>query len=382
MICPHCGEAARFEGYRPKTVTGVLGEMVLQRGYYHCGHCHQGYFPWDEQLRLSGQRLTPGARELTTLAGIVDTFGEASERTLIKMCGIYLSESTVQHTTEAAGQDVGERLEKGQVFGPREEWKWHKDARGRTCGYVSADSTGIPMQGSEPGSKADGRMAYVGMIFNPLPRDAKKRDTVAMPCDGARYLAGFYTLEELGQQLRRQGAHVGMDPVEQWIALTDGGSGLENFMDVNFPRAQKILDFRHATEHLETFAAKYRPGKVGKRLLEAWCHTLKHAGGQRVLQLAERLKPERMTAEAAEEHGKLLTYLGNHVHKMDYPEYLRRGWQIGSGAIESACKNVINRRLCMGGMRWGEPGSDAVAHLRALYRSDPGQWEAYWAFAV
>ncbi len=67
---------------------------------------------------------------------------------------------------------------------------------------------------------------------------------------------------------------------------------------------------------------------------------------------------------------------------MDYPEYLRRGWQIGSGAVESGCKTVVNQRLCLGGMRWGEAGSDAVAHLRALYRSDPDQWDAFWAHAA
>ena len=51
---------------------------------------------------------------------------------------------------------------------------------------------------------------------------------------------------------------------------------------------------------------------------------------------------------------KALTYFRNHAGRMNYPEYLRRGWQIGTGGVESACKNVINHRLSMGGMRWGE----------------------------
>lgn len=359
----------------------MLGAMSVERAYYHCEHCHHGTFPWDEKLRLSPHQLTPGAQELTALAGINNSFGEAAERALVKMSGLRLSESTVQRTTEAAGQELGERLEKGAVFGPRQPWQWHQDAQGRTCGYVSVDSTGIAMQGAKPGTEADGRMVYVGMVFNPQPRDAADRDKLAMPCDGVRYLAGLYTLEALGRQLRGQAAHVGMESVDQWIALTDAGSGLEQFMDVNFPRAQKILDFRHATDHLEDFVEQYRPGRAGAKLLTAWCHTLKHAGGQRLLQLAERLKPKQMTAAAAEEHGKLLTFLRNHLHKMDYPHYLRQGWQIASGAVESACKNVINRRLCMGGMRWHEFGGDNVAHLRALYRSDPEQWDQYWAVA-
>lgn len=377
MICSQCKESARFIGYRPKNFTSVLGAMELERAYYHCDHCGNGHFPWDQILRLSPKKLTPGAQELTALAGITDSFGEAAERTLVKMSGIRLSESTVQRTTEATGQQLGERLQKGEVFGPRQDWEWHTDACGKTCAYASVDATGILMQGEEPGSEADGRMVYVGMVFNPQPRHTDA-EALAMPCDGVRYLAGLYTLEELGLQMRRQAAQVGMNAVEQWLALTDGGSGLEHFIDVNFPRAQKIIDFRHATEHLGDFTKKYRPGKAGERLLDAWCHTLKHAGGDRVLHLVEKLNAKTMTVEVQEEYSKLLTFLRNHVHKMNYPEYLRQGWQIASGAVESGCKNVINRRLCMGGMRWGEFGSDGVAHLRALFRSDSDQWDAFW----
>ena len=89
-----------------------------------------------------------------------------------------------------------------------------------------------------------------------------------------------------------------------------------------------------------------------------------------------------MAEAVQQEHEGLLNFLRNHAHRMDYPDYLRKGWQIASGGVESACKTVVNQRLCMGGMRWGEEGSDAVAHLRALYRSDADQWEAFWAMAA
>src|SRR5262249_32257177 len=100
------------------------------------------------------------------------------------------------------------------------------------------------------------------------------------------------------------------------------------------------------------------------------------------LKVLQRLDRKKMTAEVEKELDGLLNYLNNHVHRMDYPRYLQQGWQIASGAVESACKTVVNQRLCLGGMRWGEEGSDAVAHLRALYRSDPDQWETFWAQAV
>ena len=63
---------------------------------------------------------------------------------------------------------------------------------------------------------------------------------------------------------------------------------------------------------------------------------------------------------------------------MDYPRYVRNGWQIGSGPVESACKTVVGNRLKGGGMRWGKNGADAVCHLRGLYLSEPTCWESFW----
>ena len=265
------------------------------------------------------------------------------------------------------------------MFGRGPAWDWNRDAAGRTRAYVSPDATGILMQGPE-GAKVEGRMVTVGMIYNPQRRDPEE-ESLSKPCDGARYLAGRYGLEELGPRMRRQGARVGMDKAELWIALTDGGNGLEHFMAVNFPRATPILDFQHGATHLAAFAKQFRP-ETSEKLLAAWCHTLKHAGGAVMIRVLERLDRKKMTEEVRLGHDGLPNYPRKNVGRMDYPTYLGNGWQIGSGAVESACKTVVNQRLCLGGMRWGEEGSDAVAHLRALYRSDPDQWEAFWGYAL
>ena len=358
----------------------MVGDLKIERGYYHCGSCGQGHFPWDEVLRLSPQRLTPAAQEVTTLAGIQESFGKAAERTLPKLAGITLSESTVERTTEAAGEELGQALAAGQVFGPKQTWDWYKDRAGKTCAYVSLDATGILMQGPG-GAKVEGKMVTVGMIYNPQPRDPDE-EALSKPCDGVRYLAGLYGLEELGLQMRRQGAHVGMDNAEQWIALSDGGNGLDDFLDINFPRAVRILDFQHAAGHVSSLAKLVRPGAFGERLASSWCHTLKHAGGGQLLKVLGKLDRKTLSEEARAKHTNVMDYIRKNLHRTDYPKYLRHGWQIASGAVESACKTVINQRLCMGGMRWGEDGSDGVAHLRALYRSDADQWDSYWRDAA
>jgi hypothetical protein len=375
MSCPHCQDDARFVNYRRKLVTTLIGDIRLPRAYYHCPHCCQGWFPWDQILRVLNRR-TPGAEEVIALLGTSDSFVKVADRTLYKATGLDLSESTIQRATEAAGTRLGEMLKAKQLrCQPSKEWQWHEDLEGQPCAYVGVDATGVMMQG--PGaSKADGRMAYVGMLFNPQPLAAEDRD-VCKPCDNTFYLAGHYGLAELGKQLRHQAEALGIRSAKRWIALTDGGNGLEDWIDLHFPRSIKILDFRHAAEYLGKFAAAYGKADAPEQL-SSWCHVMKHEGGEAIWSLLHQLDRRKMTAAAREEHEKVLRYFKNNLHRMKYPEYVAKGWQIATGAVESACKTVVNQRLCMGGMRWAEEGSDPVCHLRALFRSDEEHWDTFW----
>jgi hypothetical protein len=326
-------------------------------------------------LGLGAQALTPAASEVTSIAGVQNSFAQSSEVTLQKLCGLRLSESTVERVSEAAGERVAKLLEDKQTFGEKKSWPWQRDARGKTCAYVGLDATGVRQQGQR-GARAEGRMAYVGMVYNP---DSQHDDRPVKP-HSVRYLAGFYELDELGLELRRQAAQVGWDEAEQQIALSDGGSGLEDFFRKNFPRAECILDFWHAAEHLTELGLALWPDDqvLRQERVARWCHRLKHEGGEAMLATLEELELSGSPASTRAAHADCLRYFQNHRHRMDYPRYLANGWQIGSGPVESACKTVVANRLKGSGMRWGEDGSDAICHLRALYLSEPGQWEAFW----
>src|SRR5262249_20332260 len=109
---------------------------------------------------------------------------------------------------------------------------------------------------------------------------------------------------------------------------------------------------------------------------QAWDHRLKHEAGRAVLaELVGLARPRRMALRKVWQD--TITDFQNHGHRMDYPSYRAKGWQIGSGPVESACKTVVGQRLKGAGMRWGEPGSDAVCHLRALFLGEKGQWDAF-----
>jgi hypothetical protein len=382
VSCPACRGPSKFQGRRDKTFVSLLGPVVLSgRAYYLCPACRKGHVPVEGALGLSAPTLTPAAEEVATLAGTVGSFAEAAEKLLPRMAGLRLAESTVERTTESAGARLGASWAEGHTLGPAADWPWNRDARGRTVAYVSVDATGVGMQG-DGGAEADGRMAWVGKVFSPRAEPTEAAPRPHPP--KARYQAGLMGLEELGGRLRRQAAQVGMDRAEQWVALTDGGNGLDDFMDVHFPRAVRVLDFYHAAEHLGDLAKAYSGGDAAAagELTEGWGHRMKYEGGGAILATLEALDLEGRSAAAREEHRLVTGYVRTNLHRMDYPRYRAEGWQIGSGHIEAACKTVVNQRLKQSGMRWGGDGADALCHLRALYEGEPGQWDAFWQRSI
>jgi hypothetical protein len=378
VSCPGCGQSAAFHGHRCHTPTSLVGPVRYQRAYYFCRRCGHGLFPFDRQAGLTARNLTPALERVATLAGAVADGFEKGADLLHEMAGVRLGESTLRRTTEGAGGRLAEALRAGQTFGPKTAWPWQRDYDGRRVAYVEVDATGVRQQGPR-GSSAEGRMAYVGMVCNPAP-EWPWPDEPVRPMR-SRYVSGLYPLPEVGPLLRKQAGQVGMDGADCWVGLSDGGGGPEDRITENFPRVEVvILDFFHPAEKLTGLARLLHPDEPTRAEEQArqWCRLLKEEGGA---VLAAVLREEAWPARRpglAEAVAEVVGYLERNAHRMEYPEYLARGWCIGSGAVESACKTVVGQRLKLAGMRWGEDGADALCHLRALYRGEKGQWEAFW----
>jgi hypothetical protein len=363
----------------------LFGELTYRRAYYHCDDCGQGVFPTDTEFGIE-RKQTLAAREVESLAGMLHPFAEGAEQVLERMSGIRVSSSTVQRTTEATGAAVA--AQEAIPGGPNRQvkrWEWNRDNTGRRVGYVSLDATSVPQQGLHA-EKAEGRMPYVGAVFNPQVR--KVRTRAARRIWDVHYVAGLLSLDDMAQRLRWEAQAVGMKQADVVVCLTDGGNGLEECLTQSLAgvarQLQFVLDFHHACDHLTEFGQLLWPDDSASRQArtDAWCHELKALGGERILEILQNLDLAKAPPHVLEGYRKLKNYIGSNLHRMDYPTYLANGWQIGSGIVESACKTVVCRRMKQSGMRWREPGTDSLCHLRALYLSSDSRWERYWSRAT
>src|SRR5436305_1832752 len=206
----------------------------------------------------------------------------------------------------------------------------------------------------------------------------------AFGLDGGELTTGAAELacqEAVAEPLRHMAARVGISEAQRWIAVCDGGAGLEDLLRGHFGRIDEvILDFYHPSEYLGDLAKAWHggDGEAAEAAHKGWSHRLKHEGGAAILAWLEGLD---LTANprAQATWAEVVTYFRNQHHRMDYPAYLAKGWQIASGPVEAACKLVINERMNGTGMRWGRQGADAIGHLRALYLSESTLWSDFWA---
>jgi hypothetical protein len=134
----------------------------------------------------------------------------------------------------------------------------------------------------------------------------------------------------------------------------------------------EILDFWHAMEYAWAYA-RLQFGE-GSRRAEQWtgrlAADLKAGHVQEVIARLQALRPRAPDAAAARD--AVVRYYTTHAHRMQYDDYLRRGYGIGSGAVESVHKHVVHTRLRQAGMRWSVRGAQHVLALRGLLLN--GTW--------
>jgi hypothetical protein len=93
-----------------------------------------------------------------------------------------------------------------------------------------------------------------------------------------------------------------------------------------------------------------------------------------LMDLLVSFRPKKQ--EHAQEFDALAERISKNAWRIDYPEYLRRGYQIGSGAMESLHRTGSQQRTKVPGARWLPATSQAVFNLRMLQLV--GKWDAFW----
>jgi Uncharacterised protein family (UPF0236) len=159
---------------------------------------------------------------------------------------------------------------------------------------------------------------------------------------------------------------------EQMVFLSDGAPWLKQWIEDAFPKATSILDFYHLLEHLYVFSEAFFFEKPkGNEWVEQQKELLLESKVEEVLINIEALPACKRKQKTK---AKLQTYLKANLDRMDYKYYKTIGCGIiGSGAVESAHRTVVQKRMKLSGQRWSKKGAGNMLNLRVIYMNQ--QWD-------
>jgi len=370
------GVRYRFKGYRRRQMQGLFGKVELKRAYYVAGE-GRTYYPLDCEVSAEGH--TPGLQYYLALFTGQNAYQEAldqfhrifrpkgrdeiSMRKALDMdyqLGEGLEALRQQEIRQVLQQDSG--IAKAE---PIEETM-----------AVSIDATKVREKLGQRRAR-NGRKRYTigfkDVKIAAISRVCWDRRRGEASCEDSSYVSAVEEADEFFHRIWVEMQRRGVDPEKQPIVfLGDGAERIWNRVkDLRNPRSVEILDFYHAADYLSKTCKEL----YGEETRDYYAHyprwtKLLFRGKASVV--IEEFR-ELLAGARTDERRRLLRlqigYLQDNLQRMDYPRYRRMQLPIGSGTVESACKNVIGGRMKLGGMTWSPPGADGMAQIRASQKS-------------
>jgi len=150
------------------------------------------------------------------------------------------------------------------------------------------------------------------------------------------------------------------------VFISDGATWIKNWTEDAFPQAVSILDYYHVCEHLHEFSSSIFSDKAKEKL---WTDKQKEwilsGKVETVIRNIKRIGKNSKKAE------QLINYYTTNKSRMNYPYYRNIGCGIiGSGAIESAHRTVVQKRMKQSGQRWSCKGAQHMLNLRVVRKNN------------
>lgn len=368
--CP-CGAMAKYQLRRTAKTFTVFGWVAYRRAYYLCAHCHRGQYPLDRRLGLEPGRVSAGLASLLALAGVETAFEEGCkliERFLL----LEVSDNTLRKETQTFGQLQAHSEQDWQTQSQDPAYLQERQRTQPTHPkrlYGSIDGAHVPV-GDEWRELKAGGWYEVEQVHSAAKPGVGQLDELR--AKNIRYYCDIAEAETFGQLLWTTGVQCGADLADEIVFVADGAVWIWNLVERNFPRAVQIVDWYHAVEYLTPIAEAVYGADSPKG--QAWLERVRSALWEgRVDQVILACQAWGKHARAGEAARKAVTYYTNNARRMDYARFRAAGYQIGSGTIESGCKQIATQRLKRSGARWTLEGARMTAKARAAWLS--GQWD-------
>lgn len=306
---------------------------------------------------MNGFSQSPYLQETALYLGQGETFAHSSEL-LERLCGLSLSDKTIENLCHHYGEILEESLIKNsEVIDSKDVTEKLPNSRQNALHYVMVD-------GSYLLTRQDSwKETKLGRVFKGEDNFLvhQKRSVIRQ----SSFVSHVGESKDFTPKLATL-----LDGLTNLVFIADGATWFWNWVSEHYPDSIQILDFWHGYEKICQWA-KGHFKEVEKCNL--WCEKTKKMLFEGEI---KAIIDEIQVIDAQKNNDfkePLLTYLENNSHRMAYKNYTDKGYIVGSGAVESAQRNVIQQRMKRSGQRWTIKGAQQVLNIRTTRLSN--KWE-------
>lgn len=345
-----CGGSAHYERRREAMSITLQGRVSYRRAYYRC-KCGQGCYPLDEALGIQPGQMSEQLMKVAARFGITESY-ERSAEALTAITAVGLSPNSVRRACLALGQQVVEAettlLARSQDL--NEQLRQRREGPQPERLYASLDGFYAPFE--------DG--------YHEVKMGAFWETTPTNHATNIQYYLETQGLEAFSDLVWARAFARGAAQAKQLVFIADGAVWIWRIVTKFFPQAIQIVDWYHAVSYLVKVAqAAFGEGtEPAKRWLDQFRPALYDGRLATVMAACRALSGLAPKAVAEARH-----YFAANRTRLRYAKFRAMGLQIGSGSMESGCKQLGLARLTIAGARWSDPGARLLGKTRAAFLS-------------
>jgi hypothetical protein len=379
-VCPVCHQPlSRVTGDHRRSFECRFGTITIGRQRGYCKRCRKWRFPADTVLGLEETAgYSPRVQEMAALLASKMPVSEASV-VLEHLTGVQLPRATLDREARRQGERARQVRRQGD-----------EQARSGTPQAVQTELVLEPYQmiiqmdawnirerddwGKTKALRRAGReperwhWIYTGTCFR---MDHRGRTAGGRPVISDRgFVATREGLDALREQLHAEALRRGLGQAAGALVIGDGAVWIWRLADDRFGDARQRLDYYHAVQHLAVVGRALFGDDKAK--LKAWlrplAQQLKNHSAIKVVQQLEDILATLPAGTSVEVVQREVNYFHEHQDRMDYRAARRRGEPIGSGAIESTCRQA-QCRFKRPGQYWSQRGDESLLCLETFWRN-------------
>lgn len=368
----------------------VNGRVEVQRTIYW-NETYKSIAPLDKVLGIDTNSHSRGVREICCRESINNAFIKASDN-IERLAQITVSHESVRKIVEATGAKVSSLQHKAAL----EPEFAVEDCVEQTL-ITGTDGVMVPLvtekqKKNRRKTEAKKRKELSRKSYAKACRPRKGSDgdykEFKITCFYSKDKEQQYVMgtggdhKIIGRVMRKIAFKLGIDRARLSYSVSDGAVWIDNNYRVYLPMLEhRLLDCHHFKEHLvelsqSLFGMENPDGLEWKDMMYK---TALENGSMVLLHKLNDYTEQIKTDEQQKAYDSFYKYISKRIDMTDYPLFLAKGMDIGSGPTESFCKSLTSR-LKGSGMRWDRDNAQAIMSLAALYASN--QWKQYWDIAA